>query len=176
VALLPISWEKGSEVFTAEPPFDKLTALSKVEGQSTLSLLFLFSFEGKENKNHKSYDNITILFEYMLLITLRWFFISPKRGSFSFLPSSAQWNACPLVPCNGRRAEPIPPGSTAKEKYSHSASFASLANLPKADKAGGEIHTSNNAPTRIAKLRPSRLAGRFKRLLNKLQDRYSPPG
>ena len=40
--------------------------------------------------------------------------------------------------------------STAKEKYSHSASFASLANLPKADKAGGEIHTSNNAPTRIA--------------------------
>jgi len=29
--------------------------------------------------------------------------------------------------------------STAKEKYNHSASFASLANPPEVDKAGGDI-------------------------------------
>jgi hypothetical protein len=31
-----------STLFTAETPFDRLTALSKVEGQSTQSLLFCF--------------------------------------------------------------------------------------------------------------------------------------
>jgi len=60
-------------LFTAKTPFDRLTALIKVEGQRTLSLLFLFSFDPaekrgtfrtQENKNNKPYGNITILFEY----------------------------------------------------------------------------------------------------------------
>jgi len=52
--------------FTAEP-------------RRTQSLFtFLFSFERKENKNHKPYGNITILFEYILVIALLWFFRNTK--------------------------------------------------------------------------------------------------
>ena len=81
-------------------------------------LLFLFSFERKENKNYKPYGDIIILFEYMLIITSRHgFFVSPKRSAFSFLSSSALWNACPVefrsadLPWRIPQGGPIPPGS-----------------------------------------------------------------
>jgi len=87
-------------------------------------LLFLFSFERKENKNYKPYGDIIILFEYMLVITSRHgFFASPKRSAFSFLPSSALWNACPVefrsadLPWRIPQGGPIPPGSAEKKIY-----------------------------------------------------------
>jgi len=65
--------KKGGLKFDPERVF--LSILFTAETQSTLSLLlFLFSFERKENKNHKPYGNITILFEYILVIPLLWFF------------------------------------------------------------------------------------------------------
>jgi hypothetical protein len=63
-------------------------------------LLFSFNsaekrgtFRTQENNNHKPYGNIITLFGYMLLDALLWFCELPLRRSFSFLPSSALWNA-----------------------------------------------------------------------------------
>jgi hypothetical protein len=73
--------KKGGLKFDPERVFNYLYFTA--ETRRTQSLLFLFSFDPaeksgtfrtQENKNHKPYGNITILFEYMLLIVLLWFF------------------------------------------------------------------------------------------------------
>jgi len=74
------------------------------------------------------------------------FGLSPERRSFSFLPSSALWNA-----------EPIPPGSAEKKTYFHSACPVKFEDyLTGANSASRAKRAVKNilAPTRIAKLGP----------------------
>jgi len=74
----------------------------------------LFSFERKENNNHKPYGSITILWEHFHLMTLLSFLFSIRAYIFFFSALSAE-----------------------KKKIS-SANSATRANLPEVDKAGGE--------------------------------------
>jgi hypothetical protein len=82
----------------------------------------LFSFERKENNNHKPYGYKKILWEHLNLITLRCLLPSTTANIFFFSALSAE-----------------------KKKIS-SANSATLANLPEADKAGGEKHALTYPP------------------------------
>ena len=50
-----------------------LNTVHRWDAKNAEFTFFLFSFERKENKNHKPYGKITILLEYMLLIAMLWF-------------------------------------------------------------------------------------------------------
>jgi hypothetical protein len=76
----------------------------------------LFSFERKENNNHKPYGYKTILWELLHLIILLCFCLASGRISFSFLPSQQKRKKSPLRTLRLERIR------------------------PEADKAGGEKH------------------------------------
>jgi hypothetical protein len=100
----------------------------------------LFSFERKENNNHKPYGYLTILWEHLHLIPLLCLLLSTSV-SFSFLPFY------PADVC----------GAQQKRKKISSANSATLAK---------RAVNKTLSLTRKAKLGPSRLAGRFMELIN----------
>jgi hypothetical protein len=53
-------------------------------------IFLLFSFERKENNNHKLYSNVTILRKYVLLYALLWLFRNSRAQIFFFSALSAE--------------------------------------------------------------------------------------